>query len=136
MIREAFAFPKPMLGTVDDVNRANSDAAKEIMAEGHTTPRCSRWKDIIDNFLLPQFANGDQLELSFDDPTPINREAEDRARSSKSGAARNLVLSGYHPDDVAEAMELPEMRWVGLPTNVSKTVTEEAKEAGKEENQA
>ena len=115
LIREAFAFPKPMLGTVDDVNRANSDAAKEIMAESHTIPRCVRWRDIINTFLLPQFANGPTLVLDFDDPTPVNHEAADRERTSMSGAAQQLVMSGYHPDDVAEAVGLPAMRWVGLP---------------------
>jgi HK97 family phage portal protein len=116
LIREAFAFPKPMLGTVDDVNRANSDAGKEILAENHTIPRLSRWKDAINAYLLPMFANGKALELDFDDPTPINHEAADRERNSQAVSARNLVLSGYDPDDVAEACGLPKMRWVGIPS--------------------
>lgn len=115
LIREAFAFPKPMLGTVDDVNRANALAGKEIMAEGQTIPRLNRWKDIIDTFLLPRFANGKTLELIPDDPTPVNQEAQDRERLSQSVSARNLVLSGYHPADVADAMGLPQMRYVGVP---------------------
>ncbi len=115
LIREAFAFPKPMLGTVDDVNRANADAGKEILAENHTTPRLRRWRDIVNTFLLPQFANGKMLELDFDDPTPLNHEQENAERNSKSGSARSLVLAGYHPDDVADAMGLPRMRWTGIP---------------------
>jgi len=119
LIREAFAFPKPMLGTVDDVNRANAEAGKEIMAEGQTIPRLSRWKDTINAFLLPKFANGKSLELDFDDPTPINHEAVDRERLSQTTGAKNLVTSGYHPDDVSDAMSLPRMRWVGIPTGAS-----------------
>jgi len=115
IIREAFAFPKPMLGTVDDVNRANADAGKDIMAEGQTIPRLSLWKDAINNFLLPQFANGKTLELDPDDPTPVNKEALNAERNSQTAGVRNLVLSGYHPDDSAEAMQLPQMRWVGIP---------------------
>jgi len=115
IIREAFAFPKPMLGTVDDVNRANADAGKDIMAEGQTIPRLSLWKDAINNFLLPQFANGKTLELDPDDPTPVNKEALNAERNSQTAGARNLVLSGYHPDDVTETMQLPQMRWVGIP---------------------
>lgn len=115
LIREAFAFPKPMLGTVDDVNRANADAGKDIMAEGQTIPRLSRWKDVINNYLLPMFANGKSLELDPDDPTPVNKEAVNAERNSQTAGARNLVLTGYHPDDVAEAMQLPKMRWVGIP---------------------
>lgn len=116
LIREAFAFPKPMLGTVDDVNRANAEAGKEIMAEGQTIPRLRDWKDVTNTFLLPQFANGKALEVDFDDPTPVNHEATDRERNSQSASARNLVLAGYHADDVADAMGLPKMRWVGIPS--------------------
>lgn len=115
VIREAFAFPKPMLGTVDDVNRANAEAGKEIMAENQTIPRLALWKDVINAFLLPQFANGKLLELDFDDPTPINHEAADRERTSMANGATVLVRAGYDPGDVAEAMGLPAMRWVGIP---------------------
>lgn len=119
LIREAFAFPKPMLGTVDDVNRANSDAAKEIMAENITDPRLARWKDTVNFKLLPMFSNGKMLELDYDNPVPINREAEDRQRTSQSSSAKNLVLAGYDPNDVSEAMGLPKMRWVGIPAGGS-----------------
>lgn len=116
LIREAFAFPKPMLGTVDDVNRANAEAGKEIMAENQTIPRLSRWKDALNTFLLPQFANGKTLELDHDDPTPVNHEAADRERNSQATSAAALVGAGYHPDDVAEAVGLPAMRFVGGST--------------------
>ena len=111
LIREALAFPKPMLGTVDDVNRANSDAAKEIMAESITTPRANRWADYFSTFILPRFFNGSTLVLDFDDPTPINREAADRERNSKADAASKLVAAGYDGTAVAEAMGLPAMPW-------------------------
>lgn len=119
LIREAFAFPKPMLGTVDDVNRANAEAGREIMAEGQTIPRLFRWRDVVNTFLLPQFANGKSLILDYDDPTPTNHEAADRERNSQAISTRNLVLSGYHPDDVSDAMGLPRMRWVGIPKTAS-----------------
>lgn len=125
LIREAFAFPKPMLGTVDDVNRANSDAGKEILAENHTIPRLRRWKSVVNTFLLPQFANGKTLELDFDDPTPVNHEAVDRERNSQTAGAQKLVMGGWHPDDVTDAMGLPRMRWIGIPTPVYSTPEEE-----------
>lgn len=125
LIREAFAFPKPMLGTVDDVNRANAEAGKEIMAENQTIPRLRRWKSVVNTFLLPQFANGKSLELDFDDPTPINHEAEDRARNSQASSTWNLVKAGYHPDDVSDAMGLPRMRWVGIPSPAQAGASEE-----------
>lgn len=116
LIREAFAFPKPMLGTVDDVNRANAQAGKEIMADSQTEPRLSLWKDVVNTYLLPRFTGGKVLEVDYDDPTPTNREDIDRERISQSTAARNLVLSGWHPDDVAIALGMPPMRWIGMPS--------------------
>lgn len=130
IIREAFAFPKPMLGTVDDVNRANADAGKDIMAEGQTIPRLSLWKDAINIFLLPQFANGKTLEHDYDDPTPVNKEALNAERNSQTAGVRNLVLTGYHPDDAAEAMQLPRMRWVGIPQPGQPAKDEENDNAG------
>lgn len=115
LIREAFAFPKPMLGTVDDVNRANAEAGKEVMAENITIPRLSRWRDIVNAFLLPRFANGKSLVLDYDDPTPVNHEAADRERTSQTGGARALTLAGYEPAGVLEAMGLPDIPWVGIP---------------------
>lgn len=128
LIREAFHFPKPMLGTVDDVNRANADAGKEVMAENITIPRLDRWKDVIDNFLLPLFANGKTLVLDYDDPTPVNHEAADRERDSKSKAAATLAQAGWHPDDVLEAVELPPMRFVGAPGQNAGNPQEESPE--------
>lgn len=111
LIREAFAYPKPMLGTVDDVNRANAQAGKEIMAENQTIPRLDRWKDIINYKLLPLFANGSNLVFEPDDPTPVNHEDKDRERDSQTKGAKALVDAGFHGNDAAEAMGLPEMRW-------------------------
>lgn len=116
LIREAFAFPKPMLGTVDDVNRANAEAGKEIMAEGQTIPRLNRWRDEINTFLLPRFANGPTLVMDYEDPTPINRELENATRLAQTTGAKNLVTAGYDPTQAAEAMGLPAMDWIGIPS--------------------
>lgn len=136
LIREAFAYPKPMLGTVDDVNRANAEAGKEIMAEGQTIPRLALWKDVVNNSLLPQFANGKALELDFDDPTPVNHEAADRERNSQSTSARNLVLAGYDPDAVLEAMGLPPMKWVGIPSPAVEPTDETGEEGTSDQSTA
>lgn len=136
LIREAFAYPKPMLGTVDDVNRANADAGKEIMAEGQTKPRLSMWKDVINNYLLPQFANGQTMELDFDDPIPVNRDAENSDRNSRVNAAVQLVNAGFEPSGVLEAMGLPEIKWVGPPSMTTTTTTTEPTKKEQEENKA
>lgn len=111
IIREAFAFPKPMLGTVDDVNRANAEAGKTIMAENITIPRLYRWKNVINARLLPRFANGKALEHDFDDPTPIDHETANKTLVAQADFASKMRTAGWHPDDVLEAAGLPEMRY-------------------------
>ena len=115
LIREAFAFPKPMLGSVDDVNRANSEASKEIMATGQTIPRLSRWKDIINVYLLPQFANGKSLEFDFDDPTPVNIEQTVMELTGRTNAYVAMINAGVNPDDAADAAGMPRMRLESAP---------------------
>lgn len=116
LIREAFAFPKPMLGTVDDVNRATAEAGKVIMAEGQTIPRLDRWKDVINAYLLPRFFNGKTLEQDYDDPTPVSHEAADRALATQAAAAKNLRDAGWNPDDVLQTVGLPAMKYDGPAT--------------------
>jgi HK97 family phage portal protein len=112
LIREAFAFPKPMLGTVDDVNRANAQAGKEIMAENLTIPRLTRWQDTINAFVLPRFAGGQQWAMDFDDPTPMNHDQVNADRTSKAQAFKTYVDAGVDPKDAALVCELPEMAMV------------------------
>ena len=115
LIREAFAFPKPMLGSVDDVNRANAEMGEEIFSRWQQLPRLERWKDILNNDFVPRFQSGRLLEMDFGDPVPVNQAQQDQRRNSQWASARLGVTAGYHPDDVAEAIGLPRMRWVGIP---------------------
>lgn len=107
-IREAFGFPKPLLGAVDDVNRANAEAAEVVFARWLILPRLERIKGALNNDLLPLFGAAD-LEFDYEDPVPENEELENAGRLSKSTAAKNLVDAGYDPVAVLEAMDLPEM---------------------------
>lgn len=112
LIREAFAFPKPMLGTVDDVNRANAQAGKEIMAENLTIPRLSRWADTLNAFLLPRFAGGQTMVMDFDDPTPMNHDQVNADRTSKATAFKTYIDAGVDPEAAALVCELPIMPMV------------------------
>lgn len=114
LIREAFAFPKPMLGTVDDVNRANALAGKEIMAENLTIPRLARWKDTLNAFLLPRFAGGAQTLMDFDDPTPMNHDQRNAERQSQTQAFLTLINAGVDPDDAAMVSGLPPMKMAAV----------------------
>lgn len=114
VIRRAYGFPKPLLGDVDDVNRANAEAAAEMFAQWLVIPRADVLKDTLNFRYLPLFGSiGQGYEFDYVDPTPPNRN-EDRAdEDSKVARAVALIDLGFDPGDVAEKLGLPEMKFVG-----------------------
>lgn len=113
-IREAFGFPKAMLGATDDVNRANAEAAEVMFARYLVVPRLERIKAALNNDFLPLFgAAGQGLEFDYCDPVPENREADNAERVSKADAASKLTTAGYEPAGVLAAVGLPEIKFVG-----------------------
>jgi HK97 family phage portal protein len=111
LIREAFAFPKPMLGSVDDVNRANGEVGEEIFGRWLSLPRLRLWKEVFNRFLLPQFPNGNKLEMDFLNPIPTSPSTDNAIRQSKAGAAKTLADAGFNGNDALEVVGLPQMRW-------------------------
>ena len=112
LIMEGFGYPKPMIGRVDDVNRANAEAMKEIFADWLVIPRLQRIKQTLDHKFLPMFGDVGKNGYSFaySDPTPQNREADDRERTSKAEAYKTLVDAGVEPEDAAQVTGWPPMR--------------------------
>jgi HK97 family phage portal protein len=112
VIREAFHFPKSMLGAVDDVNRANAESGEVAFARWLIVPRLERIKQALNVNFLPMFGTAGQgLEFDYIDPTPADRELEIKELSARAEAARELVTAGFAPDDVLSAVGLPEMRF-------------------------
>jgi hypothetical protein len=114
-IREAFGFPKPMLGTVEDVNRANAEAAEVVFARWLLVPRLERIKQALNSGLLPLYGKdaARTLEFDYDNPVPDDKQAEADELAAKAKAAKDLVGVGYNPQDVARVVGLPEMRFTG-----------------------
>src|SRR5690606_36665994 len=115
MIREAFRFPKPMLGTVEDVNRANAEAAEVFFARWLLTPRAERRKGVLNTRFLPMFGprEAEVYEFDFDPVIPEDSDTINKDRDSRVKAADVLIRVGFNPDDVRDAMGLPEMTYIG-----------------------
>jgi len=115
-IREAFGFPKPMLGATDDVNRANAEAAEVVFARWLLVPRLERIKQALNLYLLPLFgATGEGVEFDYVSPVPEDREADAASLTASANAAAALIAVGLAASDVLPACGLPEMRYVGQP---------------------
>lgn len=110
-IREGLGFPKPMLGTVDDTNRANMEAADTMFARWLVVPDCRAIRGALNSELLPMYGPdaARTLEFDFDSPVPDDVEAETKQLTARSNAAQSLVAAGYDPNSVRAAVGLPEM---------------------------
>lgn len=116
-LREAWRMHKHMLGTSDDVNRANAQTAEEVFEGWQNIPRLERRKDTLNNKLLPMFGvTGEGVEFDYEDPSPDNREADNAELVAKANAAKTLVDAGFDPDDVLETVGLPSMAVVEKAT--------------------
>jgi hypothetical protein len=110
IIREAFGFPKPMLGTVDDVNRANADAGEVMFARWLVVPDLEAVKDALNNQLLPLYGPTTRdLEFDFENPVPEDRELASKELAAKAAAVRELVDAGVYGPEALEAVGLPAM---------------------------
>lgn len=109
-IKEAFGFPKFMLGQVDDVNRANADASEAMFAKHLIVPRLERWKQMLNNDLLPLYGTSAVgLEFDYVSPVPEDSEAANAARTSKVGAVAQLIPLGFKPKETLKAFDLPDI---------------------------
>lgn len=111
-IREAFGFPKPMLGAVDDVNRANADAAEVVFARWLLVPRLERTRAALNFQLLPMYGKGAaDLEFDYVSPVPEDLDAEAARLTSRADAAATLREAGWNADEVLTTVGLPPMKW-------------------------
>jgi len=111
-IRTAFGFPKPMLGSVDDVNRANADAAELVFGRWLLVPRLERTKAALNTRLLPMYgASAEGLEFDYVSPVPADVEAEAAQLTARAEAAAKLRAAGWNDEDILATVGLPPMRY-------------------------
>lgn len=136
-IREAWRMHKSMLGTADDVNRANAQTAEEVFVGWQTIPRLDRRRDTLNCKYLPLFypQNADiPIEFDYDDPSPDNREADNAELKAKSDAASVLIAAGFDPAEVLQAVGLPAMKMAEIKP-MSKTPGDNPDESTQEDKQ-
>lgn len=120
VIRQAYSFPKPMLGSVDDVNRANAEAAMVVFAEWLLVPRLERIREALNTQFLPLFGpSAAGLEFDYDSPVPSDDQYDAAVMLLKANAAKALVAAGYDLIDVLATVGLPKMKINEIPPRTS-----------------
>jgi HK97 family phage portal protein len=107
-VRQAFGYPKPMLGGVDDINRANAEAGEYVFAKWLVEDRLDRWKDWLNFEILPAYgATAEGLEWDYESPVPENSDQENAALTAKANAIAALVPLGYDSEELLEYLGWP-----------------------------
>jgi HK97 family phage portal protein len=114
IIREAFGFPKPMTGAVDDVNRSNADAGAVMFARWLVVPDLEAVRDALNHRFLPLYGNtATGLEFDFVNPIPDDVESEAMQLTARADAAAKLRTAGWDPAGILSAVGLPEIPYAG-----------------------
>lgn len=114
--REAWGFPKPLLGDVEDVNRANAEAGEVVFNRWLIVPRLNKLRTTLNDDFLPLFGRmADGLEFDYDPVIPPNVADEREDKRMRTQAAVAFVGAGFDPAEVLEALDLPPMTFVGKP---------------------
>lgn len=134
-IREAFGFPKPMLGAVDDVNRANAEAGEYVFARWLIVPRLERIKGTLNHDFLPLFGKDERkrFEFAYTSPVPPDQEREMASLSAKANALTSLVAAGFDAEQAAEVVGLPPMMWTKPEPTVVQAPDEDKQDKDKED---
>lgn len=114
--REAWGFPKPLLGDVEDVNRANAEAGEVVFARWLIVPRLNKLRTTLNDDFLPMFGRmADGLEFDYDEVVPPNHADDREDMRMRVTSAVSLVAQGYDPDETLAAFDLPEIPFKGKP---------------------
>ena len=116
-LREAWRIHKSMLGSTEDVNRANAQTAEEVFGSWQLVPRLNRRKNTLNKKLLPLYGTtGVGVEFDYDNPLPDDREQDNAELTAKVQGFQILVNAGVDPSDAAEVVGLPDMKMVEKAT--------------------
>lgn len=116
-IREAFGFPKAMMGATDDVNKANAYAGEVLFARWLIKPRLIRIREALNRYLLPMYgSSAEGLEFDFVNPVPEDDEIAAQVLLNKAQSAKFLADTGlWEAADILTTCGLPEMEELPEP---------------------
>lgn len=110
IIREAFAYPKFMLGEPEGSNRASAMAAEYVYGRQLIEPRGDRIRGALNNDYLPMFGDAAAgLEFDYDSPVPDDPEQDVAIMLQRAQLAKALLDLRVKPEQALEVAGLPPM---------------------------
>lgn len=107
-IREAWRFPRSMMGSEAASNRATHEAERLVFAENLIKPRLKKLRASLNRDLLPMFGSmGEGYFFDYDDPSPDDHEREREDMKVGVDAALKLIEIGADVNETFEAFGLP-----------------------------
>lgn len=111
-IRQAFGYPKAMLGDTADVNKAAAIAGEYVFVRWIVKTRLDRIKGMLNGKLLPLYGtSGKGVMFGYSNPNPSDSDLERLDRDSDANRVSILVSAGFDPAAVLDYCGLPPMDW-------------------------
>ncbi len=116
VVREAWRFPRSMMGSEAASNRATHEAELVFFNNMLVKPRLRKLRSSLNDDFLPKFPNVGRsstrrLWFDFDDPSPDDRENQRADLDSAVANAVALIGIGATPDSTVEAFDLPDIEF-------------------------
>lgn len=111
-VRRAFRYPKTMLGSTDDANRAVAEAGEYAYGKWMIEPRATRWDGALNNRLMKLYPD-DARGLYWGHDPVVDRDDKTEADTVlvRATAAQTLISTGVDAEDAFAVTGLPPMKW-------------------------
>ena len=106
--RTAWGFPKPLLGDVEDVNRANAEAAEVVFSRWLLVPRLNKLRTSLNDDFLPMFGElGRGYHFDYDPVIPPNATELRDDMNARGFLAMAFVDRDFDPAEVLDSFGFP-----------------------------
>lgn len=115
-IREAHGYPKAMLGSTEDVNKAAALAGALIFKDRIVRPTLERLRTSLNTKLLPMFGTmAADMEFRYETPDIADEELALAQENAKYAHLGELIRGGFDPAESLAMLGLKPVKHLGLP---------------------
>lgn len=100
-----FKVPKSLLGITEDVNYATAEAARKMFLKQVIVPKVEKFVQYLNEFLLPQFQDGDSYFFDYDNPVPEDQTMRVELYTAALGGGGGIPWMS--PNEVRKLEGLP-----------------------------